>query len=347
MPGPYDTMRRRLVSFLFATLGLALAACPAHGDLLRTQTIQLAAGWNAVYLEVSPSDVEPSVVFSNTPIDIVASYYGASSSAQFVQNPDAELFRQAGWGVWYADDRPDAFLRTLHAVHGQQAYLVHSGAAHAWSVVGTVQKPDVRWAPDSYNFIGFPVNGVAAPTFAQFFAGSAAHDLDRLYRLVDGTWKKVTVPDGEVMRSGEAFWVYCAGPSSYMGPLRLETISRHGLFAAGGRAELILRNNTDHPVVPTLEHVASSDDAVPLAILIQAVGDPEDPVRDVAAALPDGAWTQPLPPLEAGASVRVPFAVRLEDMTSGLQTSLLKVSTEMGTEAWIPVIGLRDDLEEK
>lgn len=346
MPGPYDTMRKRFVSFLFATLGLALIACPAHGDLLRTQTIQLQEGWNSIYLEVSPSDVEPSVVFSNTPIDIVASYYETASSAQFVQDPEAELFRQTGWGVWYADDRPDSFLSTLHAIYGQQAYLIHSLEAHTWSVRGTVRIPDNRWRPGSYNFVGFSVDSVAAPTYAQFFAGSDEHDMEKIYRLINGSWKKVMDANGETMRAGEAFWIYCEGSSSYKGPLQVDAPSTYGLLSMGGRMELILRNKTGHPITPTLAHVVSSGDPVPLSVVIQSVGDPAQPVKDVAIPFPDGDWTQPLPTIETGIAMRVPFAVRSEDMTSAAQSSLIKVTTDLGTVDWIPVMGLRDDLEE-
>ena len=40
----------------------------------RTQTIQLEAGWNAVYLEIEPRKGEPSALFAGTPIEIAAAY---------------------------------------------------------------------------------------------------------------------------------------------------------------------------------------------------------------------------------------------------------------------------------
>ena len=276
---------------------------------------------------------------------MAAAYYETVSSAQFTKDPDAELFRNTGWGVWYSEERPDAFLTTLYAIHGERAYLVYSGASYTWQVEGTARKPDVQWQANAYNFMGFPVHAQAAPTFAQFFSGSDAHDLDRIYRLVDGAWKKVTVPDGETMRSGEAFWIYCDGASSYMGPLRVETASHFGLIPFSGKADLILRNDTEHPVTATLEHVGSTN-SVPLAIVIQALADASEPIKYVETPLPDGAWTQPLPPLEARRAIRVPLTVRSVAMTTEFHSSLVKVTTDIGTEVWVPVIGNRKDLKE-
>ena len=49
--------------------------------------------------------------------------------------------------------------------------------------------------------------------------------------------------------------------------------------------------------------------------------------------------------LEAGEAMRVPLTVRLADMTSYAQSSILKISTDVGTSVTIPVIGIREDME--
>src|SRR5262245_27594090 len=95
----------------------------------RTQTVSLAAGWNAVFLEVEPMDTAPGKVFAGLPVDVAAAYFPPEAPTQFVTNPGAELFKGLGWGVWYAENRPDAFLKTLNAVYGQQAYLIHTTQA--------------------------------------------------------------------------------------------------------------------------------------------------------------------------------------------------------------------------
>lgn len=311
----------------------------------RTQQLSLQPGWNAVFLEVYPEAAEPAAVFAQTPIDIVASYYAPSSPAQFVSNPSANLFRQAGWGVWYAEDRPDAFLKTLHAIHGQQAYLVHARSAFTWRVTGAVATAEVRWPADAFNLVGFAVDEKAPPTFAQFFSGSPAHRHNRIYRLTNGAWRQVTSPAAETMRSGEAFWIYCYGGSKFQGPLQVQTPLRQGLVLGAGGDALTLRNLADHPVTPTLEHVAAGADAVPLAIVVRAVGDQASPIRAIPVAKPDGSWKQALPAIEAGGALRVPLEARRADQDTFVRSSLLRVSTDVGTEVWIPVLSVREDLE--
>lgn len=332
-----------------AAFGAAVLAAwtTVCGQTTRTQTISLHEGWNAVFLEVYPADSDPDVVFVSTTIDVAAAFYPHCSSAQFITDPAADVYKGAGWGVWYAPDRPDAFLKTLSAIYGQQAYLVHSRADSVWTVTGSAVAPEVQWEPNMYNLVGFSVQSPGAPTFAQFFAGSPAHSHNKIYRLTDGAWRRVLDPAAEAMRSGEAFWIYCDGPSTYQGPLRVQTTISGGLFLGSGSDTLTLRNDTDHPVTATIDHVPSGTNSVPLSIVIQGLPGKVAQVESVAAPKPDGPWTQPLPPLEARASVRVPLEMRSQDAQSSVQGSLLKISTDMGTEVWVPVVGVRKDLEDK
>ena len=135
------------------------------------------------------------------------------------------------------------------------------------------------------------------------------------------------------------------GTSDYQGPLQVETTSRNGLALGAAKDTVVLRNRTTHPVGVTMEHVATAQNAVPLSIVVLAVGDTNAPVRQIATPQADGAWSQPMPPIEAGQAFRVPFQLRREAMTSGRQTSVLKFSTDVGTVLWLPVYGFRQDLE--
>lgn len=329
---------------LAAALFLAVAAVGA-AEPVRQQTVQLRKGWNAVFLEVAPLEPEPAKVFAGTPVDIAAAFHGPLTSAQFMTDPGANLFRLAGWSVWYAETRPDAFLKSLHAINGQQGYLLHARQDFTLSVTGLVSPAAVRWQADAFNYVGFSVDAVTAPTFARFFGGSPAHNHNRIYRLENGVWRQATNPAAEVMRSGEAFWIFCAGTSDYQGPLQVETTSRNGLALGAAKDAVVLRNRTTHPVGVTMEHVVTAQNSVPLSILVLAVGDTNSPVRQIATPQADGAWSQPMPPIEPGQAFRVPFQLRREAMTSGRQTSVLKFSTDVGTVLWLPVYGFRQDLE--
>ena len=297
---------------------------------MRTQTILLQPGWNAVFLEVNPADVGPAAVFANTPIDIVAAHYHRTSPAQSLTNLGVNPLRKGGWLVWYAAERDDAFLTTLYAIYGWQSYLIHSKAAFAWNVKGRVEIPEVRWQPDAYNLVGFSVDALAPPTFAEFFAGSPAHRHNRIYRLVQGQWRQVTDPDAETMRSGDAFWIYCQGASQYQGPLVVETTTRHGLLLGGEVESVTLRNRAGHPITTTVEHVVAGTHPVPISIVIRAIGDGLVPLRSIAVEQPVGAWRLPLPPLPPGGAIRVPLEARLAEMTRSLHNSLLKIIHRYG-----------------
>jgi hypothetical protein len=335
--------RRTRHLFLVAAIAL-LTLTGVHGEILRTQTIDLDAGWNAVFLEVAPDNVTPADIFTGTPIDVAATYYGSPSSAQFMTDPNVNMLRETGWAVWYAPDREDAFLSSLFAIHGQRAFLLHSLSNFMWDVTGLAQMPDVQWQPDAYNFVGFSVVDPGAPTFAQFFGPSPEHNHDRIYRLQNGTWRQVTAPDATAMRSGEAFWIYSDGPSDYEGPLRVDTTVSGEVILGYGTEDLVLRNETDHPLTPTLEHIPVGDYPVPLAIEMTVLEGPTSPVEKALVPMSQDAWTQDLPPLEAEGAVAVPLQLQAELLEREQHESLLKVTSDLGTVIWVPVTSVREDL---
>lgn len=343
----------RRIGQVFGTLVVVvLSAVPTLQEataqgLQRTQTIPLKKGWNAVYLEVEPAQFEPAELFGGTPVDIVATYFASGAATQFVSNPDVDLFKNLGWAVWYAGDRPDAFLTTLDAIYGRRAYLLHTTSDHQWSVTGNALIGEVVWQADSFNFVGFPVAAPGAPSFTEFFVGSKAHQHNKIYRLTDGAWRRVTDPGAEAMRSGEAFWIFCEGASKYSGPVSVQTRFRKGLLLLDGSTDkLILRNHTDHPVSASVEHVAGTGDAVPLSLMVRVLGEPSAHIKMVGASKPAGTWIQQLPPIEAGKAIALPFTARRKEMAKEAHQSLLKITTDLGTEAWVPVSGYRSDLEQ-
>jgi hypothetical protein len=334
----------------FFVLPLAFAAgvsvARADGDFpghQRTQEIALQKGWNAVYLEVQPADAAPAVVFAGLPVDKVAALFKNPGNQQFVTDPEVSLTQAQGWGVWYAPTLPEAFLKSLDAIEGNRAYLVHARENCQWRATGRVTGALVSWQPDAYNFTGFSVSASVAPTFAQFFAGSAAHKDQPIYRLVNGRWKQVLQLSAEAMRSGEAFWIHCKGPSDYQGPLRVE-VSGQVLGLGQSAADLTLRNEAPHPLTPTIQHVPGDATPLPLSILVKTFGDPAAPVKSVPANFPAAAWQQPLPVFEVGTAMAVPFECRSGELLRPLQGSLLKITTDLGTETWVPVTGRRDAL---
>ncbi|WP_338689877.1 hypothetical protein [Haloferula helveola] len=336
--------------WLVACASVLLVGLPdvlhAGQGLRRTQAIPLSKGWNAVFLEVEPDDTSPAKVFSGLPVDKAATLVENPTTNQFVSDSAIDLSKSGGWGIWYSAELPESFLKSLDAIHGNQAYLVHAKEGCVWQAVGSATQTIVKWRSDAYNLVGFPVRTPGGPTFGQFFAGSPAHVGQKIYRLVNGRWKQVLQPTTQAMKSGEAFWIFCEGRSEYQGPLRVEAPSRLGLLLGRGGNEIILRNNCPHPLNPTVEHVPGASPAVPLSVIVRTFGDPADPTSTASVPMPAAAWSQTLPPLESGDGFAIPFECRAAEMVRPEQASLLKITTDLGTETWVPVRGFRDDLED-
>ena len=337
-----DLLRGTRLFVATMTIGMLSSQARAEIGHQRVQEIALSTGWNAVFLAVEPVDAAPEKVFAGLPVDTVATLFENPVSNQFVTDPGVDLLKSQGWGVWYAPGRPEAFLKSLDGILGNRAYLIHAKSACTWKAAGDAVMASVKWRPDAYNFVGFGVRSQGGPTFAEFFAGSKAHVGQTIYRLAEGRWKKVLQPSAETMRTGEAFWIYSKGASNFQGPLGIETVSSSGLLLGRGADRMIFRNTCPHPLSSTIEQVAGGGSALPLSFLIKTYGNTVKPVDATPVRMPASAWEQALPPLEAGAAVAVPMECRGAEMLEPKQGSLLKVTTDLGTEAWVPVYGFRD-----
>jgi hypothetical protein len=335
-----NKIRRHTFWAPLAVLILAVAmVAPVKADLIRTQTINLHKGWNSIFLQVTPANTNADAVFAGTPISIVTTYFGANSTVEFIQNPGTIKWKQDGWGAWYAPGRPDSFLSSLAVIHGNRPYLVYSQQDFTWTVQGTASFQRVRWKSNSFNLVGFCLDDQSPPTFAKFFAGSAAHKPYKIYQLVNDQWTQVIDPVRTTMKSGEAYWVYCTGTSDYQGPLMTKLASSQGIvFGENGEAWISLSNQSTDPMSIKVETI-SSDVGLPLAYTIRGVSPGH--IQDVTLDLPQ---TYQLDSLEAGQTTGFWLKLRREKLTQTIQTTLLKISTDNGVQVWVPVTGAQSDL---
>lgn len=340
--------RGRLYSWaaLFLFCAVALAGLPrAEAQMVRTQRIDLNQGWNAVYLELDPSESDPAALFAGLPVDVVALYVMPSRGAQFVGNPGAGLLGAYGWLVWYSPARSDAFLTTLRGVYGAKPYLIHATSNVTLEISGPTALSALKWTPNAYNFVGFSVVSPGAPTFRQFFSGSPAHNHNKIYRLVDNTWRQVLDPSARAMRSGEAFWIYCDGRSDYPGPLEVGTRSHLGVtLSSQAGSDVVFKNRTDHPVSFHIEHLTDPAQPIPISTPVMALDEASGGLRTISVHFDAEHFEQDFPSLEAGKAIRLPLELRLQDAGPGLRQSLLKVVTDVGSVAYIPITATRDDL---
>lgn len=319
---------------LVASLCVALSTFAQN----RQQTIQLQAGWNAVYLEVEPLDTNPDAVFGNTPIDTVARYFPRSSPVQYISDPAGAPWNEPGWGVWYAPARPEAVVGNLHAIRGNKAYLVHSASVYAWNVTGTIAFERRSWQADSFNLVGFGVNEQSPPTFERVLSAAEGRIGDRIYRLdAGGKWQPVTAMAATVVRSGEAYWVYCKGKTDYQGPLQVKVSGTAGLDFGSSATQLDIEffNYSSASTSVGVEVVSGAGDLPLVNVSYDAAA-----LQTVYSAFPSRMSLT----VAANQTEKLRLAIRRESMSAGTQTKLLKLTTSDGLCYWIPVSARRSDL---
>ena len=228
-----------------AALGLLLAALPAHAAFTMNQTFNLRAGWNAIWLEVEPVNQDINVVFQGIPVESVWTFASVVSSVDFIQDPTETVWNRDRWLMHVPTNRVESLNNNLFKVLGNRAYLVKVSAPATLNVSGEPKLRFPKWAPDAYNFRGFPVDPNALPTFASFFRFSPAHcniaqqRLQKIYQLNDaGQWTLVNQFDR--LKHGEAYWVYTSGVSEFIAPLGVSVDFGNGLeFSAMARLPFI------------------------------------------------------------------------------------------------------------
>lgn len=266
--------RRPRVVLLLQVLLVAWFAGPA-GAVEAEQTLKLNYGWNAVWLEVEPTDASGGSLTCDQVfradgfrIDRIASQIGGIGTADFTSDPES-LFNQGGWDVWASD--PASGETASIAVRANHAYLVHvttldgavqdGAAAGTLSLRGKVAWDRPAWNKGSFNLVGFGVQG--DPTFSSMLAASgivvdgpigAAANVQRL-NSATGAWEAVKGAD--LLESGRAYWInvpYTLSGNGWAGPVEMDfpgAVSGSLGFGSGpGSLEVV--NPADAAAAPVL-----------------------------------------------------------------------------------------------
>jgi len=212
---PYLTFAFLLLNSLFS-----LYASGSPG----TQTLHLRQGWNAIYLEIQPDSGSCVEVFSEIPVESVWMWNPPLTSEQFIDIPtDPEsLIRNELWLV-YAPGH--AVASNLHHVLGGRAYLIKASEPTEWRVEGNPCLPQIKWQPQSWNFVGFHVHPEGQQNFISYFDAKGTPFLTnideiRVYGLFNNEWSGISPND--TLHAGAAYWVYADRHSNFTGPLVVE-----------------------------------------------------------------------------------------------------------------------------
>ena len=235
---PFDCMKHqtRFQKWIIALGVLAAGLAPLRAQWI-TQTLDLKAGWNAVYLHVDASHatlddlVGPSAP-ELTPIEQVWRWTPVLTEGQFFSSPQEPLDTGTQWTSW---KRGNPSATRLEYLTANTAYLVYSTADYTWNLKGQPVAPVYRWSTSGLNFIGFPTVETNPPELVNLLApmpGLLAGDFFRYPGGELGPENPKRLLDLRTpVRRGEAFWIR-AGEiyNDYYGPFEI-------LAAGDGRAD--------------------------------------------------------------------------------------------------------------
>jgi hypothetical protein len=335
-----------------------------------TQSVPLVAGWNAVWLEVAPVDAAgnpqpPEVVFSNPAIQLAATPKPlAAMSEIFASEPGTiSTFNQDDWQQWKRSD--PAGLNNLPNIAGNRAYLIQVAAGtpdFSVQITGKARFFHPEWIPDCYNLAGFGLE--SGMTFDQFFGPSGAkHPAAKIFKLSpNGAWAKVT--GAATMEPDRAYWIFCAGPSNYMGPVSagfdLDQSGRLGFggpsdaVAVGSGAdrlqldlkELTFSNLGSAAAVPALDLISKSGDGLALHVV--------NPAADSLGHVRGNTVDSAVGPGASAALGKTVAPQQTASLTLGAlrswsddapRVNLYRLKTG-GASFWLPVTAVRSDLQQ-
>lgn len=334
---------------LLLVIVLFVLCTPAHAQWM-THTFTLNAGWNAVFLDVEPEPQDCATVFSGLPIDSVWYWSPNNSSVQFTRNPNDIGPDDPDWRVYFPETSLGRASTTLRVVRGNRPYLIKiSGTASVnWVVRGKPSTRALDWAPNSYNLVGFSTDPSGSPTFQKLFAGSTAHTGQVVFRLSSSQlWEQVANPSTAQPRSGEAFWVYTKGTSTYQGPLRADLADSGRLDFGRGVAELQVNVWNDSGAAKTCTIKVLNSEAPPAGASIALAGTVPLSYWKDDYAHSDAGWRAQT----ASVSISVPtkdykpyrLSVRRQDMAvpaaggTALYQSVLQITDGEGMRLLLPV----------
>ena len=138
---------------LFVFIVVSVLGAPAGAQWM-SQEFHLKAGWNAVFLEVTPHPAECDLQFQGLPIRSVWTHDPRFSAVEFIQDPGELTPDLPEWQFYAPPASPYSFATNLFILQAGTAYLIDATEAATWNVVGQPVLTRQTWNPDGYNLDG-------------------------------------------------------------------------------------------------------------------------------------------------------------------------------------------------
>lgn len=237
-----DAMCAMRAFWNLATLGRCVLpvmawAClvgPSRAQWL-TQTNELKAGWNAVYLFVDAGYAPISDVMAEDPdIEEIWLWNPPAVGQQFAVSPQVPTGTGSRWTRWTSSLGPTSPLKALIPNAAYYVKVGNSTATYTWRVKGRPTPPLYAWTSSGLNFVGFPV---AQPISYERFLLPASQLLQgtEIYAVPGGPFGpdnpfRVFDLSRTSLRRGEAVWMRVSGGfNRYFGPFEVSVASQGGI----------------------------------------------------------------------------------------------------------------------
>ena len=253
--------------------GLLVVIC-ARAEI---EQVDLKSGWNAVYLLVDPLELDPDQLFAGTPITKVNAFFPSVTDTQFIQDSDEQIFNQADWRFWVPEDSPEAVVRDLGRVNGNQAYMVYATNDFTWQIEGNLIPVQPTWRPNSFSFAGFdlPPGSVSSTPLQNLIDSEQVTAYQ--FRTDSNHWEQVSL--STPVQRGELI-AFKSGLSNPLNqPVALSGIGFDGTIDFGtysARRHLILSNTSSARISPQIQLVG---DTLPIRVEQGVEGLESDEIR--------------------------------------------------------------------
>ena len=255
---------------------LSLVSLPSLAAHIR-ETMTLAKGWNAIYLESTPTNAACADFFAGAPVERVASYYSDaySSTRQIADDGTTIDQKPLSYSVWVPGDETAS---TLTALRGGCVYLIY--ATGDWTktdFLGVPAAPRQTWRATSgetgfMNLVGVSADAnVSVGAKAYFGEGPFGTSSSVAYQIggtkpAAPTFLPMTIGSGPRLHGGMAYALTATRDGDWPGVIGVQGDSVY--FGAGvNYATITVRNygTTNHMFRFTMERAASGDTPPPIS----------------------------------------------------------------------------------
>ena len=240
-------MKRIAVSLTLLLL-LPLTASAAHVS----ETMTLTKGWNAIYLESTPTNPACADFFAGAPVARVASYHSdAYTTTRQIAEDGTEIAQKPlSYYVWIPDDE---IASTMTSLVGGRVYMIY--ATDDWTSVeflGVPSAPQQIWRTASgesgfMNLVGVSANpSVSVPAKAYFGEGPFGTASGSAYQIggtktAAPTFMPMTIGTRAKVQGGKAYALTATKDSDWPGVIGFSGAASVA-FGSGDFASVTLKN---------------------------------------------------------------------------------------------------------